>query len=189
MKRLSHSSPSPLNPEDQQAPSWLVEQVYTPKRQRTIALVKQSVEILKQESQRISLASIAAKSKEVDPDHIGVSESAILSNEEARGFYELHRSWKQARRALVRPTEPPAHPRIGSIKLDRDEERTRLRYLRLSKQDLVQRLLALERAYAEDKEQWLEHNDELLNWRLRAEAAEARLQRKAAAASEVSQGL
>lgn len=132
---------------------------------------------------------IAAKSKEVDPNHIGVSESAILGNDEARGFYEQHRSWKQAHRTSTRLAETPAQPRMRPIKLDRNEERTRLRYLRLRKQELVQRLLALERAYAEDKEQWLEHNDELLNWRLRAEAAEARLQRKMSAASEASQGL
>src|SRR6266851_1681646 len=187
MNRLSHSLPSNPNSEYQEAPSWLVEQVYTPKRQRTIALVKRSVEALKQEHQRISLASIAAKSKEVDPDQIGVSESAILGNDEARAYYEQHRSWKQARKASARAAEPPAQPRIRTIKLDRDEERTRLRYLRLGKQELAQRILALERAYAEDKEQWLQHNDELLNWRLRAEAAEARLHRKVSAGPEAQQ--
>ncbi len=186
---MSHSSPFTPNAEDQGAPSWLVEQVYTPKRQRTIALVKRSVEALKQEHQRISFASIAAKSKEVDPDQIGVSESAILGNAEARAYYEQHRSWKQTHKASVRATERPTQPRIGMVKLDRDEERTRLRYLRLSKQELAQRILALERAYAEDKEQWLTHNDELLNWRLRAEAAEARLHRKATADPEAQQGL
>lgn len=189
MKRLPHSSPSNTNSEYQEAPSWLVEQVYTPKRQRTIALVKRSIEVLKQERQRISLASIAAKSKEVDPDQVGVSESAILGNDEARAYYEQHRSWKQARKASVKVAEPLGQPRIGTIKLGRDEERTRLRYLRLSKQELTQRLLALERAYAEDKEQWLQHNDALLNWHLRAEAAKACLHRKASADPEAQQGL
>jgi len=48
---------SPSN--ESTAPVWLAEQVYLPKRQRTIDLVHQSVEALRREKARISLASIA----------------------------------------------------------------------------------------------------------------------------------
>jgi hypothetical protein len=72
------------------APVWLQEQVYMPKRQRTVDLVHQSVDALRKGKQRVSLATVAAKSKELDPEHRGISESAILDNQEARVYYEQH---------------------------------------------------------------------------------------------------
>jgi hypothetical protein len=62
-----------------------------------------------------------------------------------------------------------------STKVDRDQEQVRLRYLRFSKAELVDRLLIAECAYAEQEQRWLERQDEALTWRLRAEAAETRL--------------
>ncbi len=117
-------------------------------------------------------------SKQVDPEQHGISESAILGNEQARAYYEQHRSWKGTRRSGAMLTMPssPSHP--DHIKLDRDLLRVRERYLRMSKVELVERLLSIEQAYAQQQERWLVHQDELLQWRLRAEAAEARLQRK-----------
>jgi hypothetical protein len=45
----------------------------------------------------------------------------------------------------------------------------------MSKETLVGQLLAVERTLAEQRERWLARQDEVLTWRLRAEAAEARL--------------
>ena len=157
------------------APIWLQEQVYTPKRQRTIDLVHQSVDALRQDKQRVSLATVAAKSKELDLDHQGISESAILDNQEARAYYEQHRSWRGSSRKRAKPlvVATPAPP--GSVKPGRDEQRVRQRYLRMSKDILVERLITAERTLAEQQERWLTQQDEALIWRLRAEAAEARL--------------
>ena len=157
------------------APAWLAEQVYEPKRQRTIDLVRQSVEALRREKARISLASIAAKSRELDLTGAGISESAILTNMEARAYYEQHRSWKHQRRPPTSSPKPEKRLSTGSVKLTRDEVRARQRYQRLSKGDLVDRLLTAERNVAEWEQRWLAHQDDALCWRLRAEAAEKRL--------------
>jgi CRISPR/Cas system-associated exonuclease Cas4 (RecB family) len=53
--------------------------------------------------------------------------------------------------------------------------RARQRYQRLSKGGLVDRLLAAERSAAEWEHRFLLHQDDVLTWRLRAEAAEKRL--------------
>ena len=90
-KTKSNPSTSASKP-GSDAPIWLEAQVYTPKRQRTINLVHQSVDALRKDKQRVSLATVTAKSKELDTDHRGVSESAILDNQEARSYYEQHRS-------------------------------------------------------------------------------------------------
>ncbi len=172
---------SPLSTSSQEngtnsAHSWLQAQVYEPKRQRTVDLVKSSVDALLKDKQRISLSTVVAKSKELDTegDGKGISESAILDNDEARVYYESHRSWRGSRRK--RSNSKPTLVTVGRVvKLDRDVARVRQRYLRRSKEALVEQLLLLEQSYAESEERWLQRQDEVLTWRLRAEQAELRL--------------
>src|SRR5258707_2333798 len=112
---------------------WLEEKVYAKLRQRTVDLVKQSVDALRKDKQRVSLSTVAAKSKELDTEGNGkgISESAILDNPQARAYYEGHRSWRGPSRkrakplVVASPTQPPA------VKPGRDEQRVRQRYLRL----------------------------------------------------------
>jgi len=156
---------------------WLEEKVYTKLRQRTIDLVKQSVDALLKDKQRVSLATVSTKSREFDAK--GISESAILDNPEARVYYEQHRSWQgnQKRRAKPLTVASPAQP--NPVKPDRNEQRARQRYLRMSKEALVERLLTVERTSAQEREHWLSQQDDVLTWRLRAEAAEGRLAQQA----------
>jgi hypothetical protein len=162
---------------------WLREKVYAPKRQRTVEVVKRAVDCLLKDKQQVSLASLATRSKELDPEGRGISESAILNNEEARQYYEQHRAWKGKSRK--RPTRSKDAPEItASIKIDRNLSRARYRYLKMSKAELAARLLAIEQKYAEQEEQWLQVNEELMTWRLRAERAEARLHAESGTAKE-----
>lgn len=164
--------------DEPQAPHpWLEEKVYAQLRQRTVNLVKRSVDALSKDKQRISLATIVAKSKELDTEGNakGISESAILDNQEARVYYEHHRTWQGNRKRQAKPliVASPALP--GPVKSDRNEQRARQRYLRMSKEALVERLLAVERTSSEARERWLTQQDDALTWRLRAEVAETRL--------------
>src|SRR5258708_26168684 len=156
---------------------WLEEKVYAKLRQRTIRLVKQSVDALRKDKQRVSLATVAAKSRELDTEHRGISESAILDNQEARSYYEQHRSWRGSSKRRAKPlvVTSPASP--TTVKPGRDEQRVRQRYLRMSKEALVERLITTERTLAQRRERWLSQQDEALTWRLRAEAAETQLQK------------
>lgn len=156
---------------------WLEEKVYAKLRQRTIRLVKQSVDALRKDKQRVSLATVAAKSRELDTEHRGISESAILDNQEARSYYEQHRSWRGSSKTRAKPlvVTSPAPP--TTVKPGRDEQRVRQRYLRMSKEALVERLITTERTLAQQRERWLSQQDEALTWRLRAEAAEIQLQK------------
>jgi uncharacterized coiled-coil protein SlyX len=54
----------------------------------------------------------------------------------------------------------------------------------MSKAELAVRLLAVEQKYAEQEEHWLQVNEELVTWRLRAERAEARLRAESGTAKE-----
>ncbi|GHO72214.1 hypothetical protein KSC_111060 [Ktedonobacter sp. SOSP1-52] len=81
----------------QPAPSWLEDSVYEPKRQHSVDLVKQSVDTLvsqrKQGSKvQISLATIVATSKQLDPTGTGVAHTTILENAEAYAYYKKYRT-------------------------------------------------------------------------------------------------
>ena len=102
MRRL-HSTPDPNeNPKNEPHP-WLEEKVYTRLRQRTMDLVRRSVDELRKDKQRVSLSTVAAKSKELDTKGKGISENAILDNLEARAYYEQYRSWRGSPRKRAKP--------------------------------------------------------------------------------------
>lgn len=167
---------------DRSAPTWL-ETLYEAKRLRTTSLVRQSVDALVEQRRadrgktRISLAAIVAQSKKRDPTGNGISQSAILSNDEARRYYERHRTSEGNRRKRRhRDTAAPVGP---PVKIDRDMMRARCRYKRMSKPELVERLLAVEQAYAEGQDRWLKAHDELLKFKIRERQDEVGLPRRA----------
>jgi hypothetical protein len=148
-------------------PAWLGK-VYERRRRRTVRLVELSIATLERSGKRPSLAAIALISKTVDPaDPVGVSQSAILHNEEAFALYRQHAD--RNRRPTRKPSPPPRLVDIGGdnrmrVSADRDRARARRRYLRASKADLVERLLVAEQVYAEMEDRWLRTADDLLVW-------------------------
>ena len=151
-------------------PAWLQQQVYAPRRQRTLDLVCHAVDALVTAQRAVSLAAIASTSKTLDPTCRGISTSAILGNPEARAHYERHRRWSGTRppRPTPRAWADGTRPRVDA---HRDVARARQRYRRWTKGLLIERLLAVERAYADQEDRWLRVNDELLAWQLRAAPA------------------
>jgi hypothetical protein len=166
-------------PSRHSARDWLEAAVYDKKRRRTSDLVRLTIETITmgKEGMRVSLTTIATVSKEIDPESRGVSESAILNNPAAHALWVAARTApakRIVRRAVAPPDAAPADPRI---KVDRDPERARRRYRGLTKEGLIDRLLAVEAAYATREDRWQRAGDDVLEWRLRAEAAEARLRK------------
>src|SRR6266567_1467641 len=137
LKRIEKTRSEPFTSDskpDSDAPLWLQEQVYMPKRQRTIDLVKRSVNAQLKDKQRVSLSTVAAKSREFDEK--GISESAILDNQETRASYEQHRTWHGNRKRRAKALTGASPAKVGPVKPDRDEQRARQRYLRMSKEEL-----------------------------------------------------
>jgi hypothetical protein len=147
-------------------PAWLGE-VYERRRRRTVRLVELSIATLERAGEKPSLAAIARVSKTVDPkEPKGISESAILHNQEAFALYGQHAD--RHRRPSPKPapsrrTDAGVDNRIR-VSADRDHGRARQRYLRASKSDLVDRLLIAEQAYAEMEDRWLRTADDMLVW-------------------------
>lgn len=134
---------------------WL-QKHYQQKRERTIRLVKSSVDQLVNEKQPVTIEAICRKSAEIDPEGRGVKKSALLENQEAHAYYRQHSaSYRaaQARKRTVKSTKAQILTRPLRIDPQRDIERARYRYLQMTKPEIVERLLYLEQAYAELSEQ------------------------------------
>lgn len=164
--------PISASPPDRDAPAWLHQTVYAPRRQRTLELVRHAVDALVTAERAVSLVAIATTSRAIDPTGRGISTSAILGNPEARAHYERHRRWHGTRppRPAPRVWADATHPRVDP---HRDVARARQRYRQWTKGLLIERLLAVERAYADQEDRWLRVNDELLGWQLRATPAQS----------------
>jgi hypothetical protein len=166
-------------PSARQAPTWLNEAVYGPKRQRTFEVVKRAVDALLEQRKldgttRISLNIIVAMAKQQDPVGRGIAHTAILENQEAYAYYKRHRT--ASKPAKERPKRSVQTRPV--IKAERDEKRVRQRYVKLSREELVNQLLLVEQQYAELHTRYLTMNDKLLEWQLRTEQAESRLSTK-----------
>jgi hypothetical protein len=171
---VESTSRSSRQPEDR---PWLTEKVYGPRRGRTVELVKSSIGSLMKDGERVSLAGISARSKEVDPEGRGISASAILNNQEAHLYYQQHRGWKAGSGNPRKICKSNAVVISARIKSDRDTARVGHRYLKLNKTELVERLIAVEHAHAVLQERWFQLNEEVLRWRLQTARPEPQLRR------------
>lgn len=168
-------SPSYSSNQERCSHPWLQDQVYEPRRQRTIVLVRQAIdglnEIRKHDpKQRISVTTVLAQTRVIDSTGVGVSETGLRGNQEAWDYFCRYRTWRHPTR-----TKGSKQPGTLRIKHNRDLETTRRQYMRYPKSDLVQRLIHVEQAYADREARWLEHQDEILEWRQRALLAEQRI--------------
>src|SRR5216683_683616 len=115
--------------------------VYERKRQRTTKLTKNTIEFLERNRKPISLASIAAVSRQIDPERRGVSENGIRTNPDAYENYRAHMTWKVPGR-----TRPRSPRKLAQGHASRDLVRARQRYMRLPKKELAEKLIVLEEA-------------------------------------------
>ncbi|MDB4895955.1 MAG: hypothetical protein JWN15_2217 [Firmicutes bacterium] len=175
MSRSSERKTSMLQTE---AHPWLKEKVYEPARQRTVQLVQRAVDSLVQNGRRVSLTTVIAESTHIDPDGCGVSKGGILGNSDAKAYYDRHKSWRgPSRRKSADSGEQGITHTQRPINPNRDTARVRNRLTQKTKDELADRVLELEQGFALQEQRWLRLNDELLQWRLRAEKAEGQVER------------
>jgi hypothetical protein len=169
---MSPNPPSPATQQEKTTRPWL-QKHYEARRQRTIQLVKATIDRLLADGQVITLEAICTRSPEVDPEGRGVKKAGILGNEEAHAYYRKHSvtyqsgRGQQQRKGTVSVSTHPSrlHP-------DRDIGRVRQRYLQQTKQDLVERLLAVEQEWITCQNQVARLQFALLDLQQRVEEAE-----------------
>lgn len=170
---MSNTIPqSTLNATKNTSRPWL-KQHHQATRQRTITLVKATVDRLVQAGRTVTIEAICTLSHEVDPEGKGITKAGVLGNVEAHAYYRQHStSYKRGlgyQQRQGRKKQVSVQPE--RIHADRDMERVRQRYLLQSKADLVERLIAVEQKYARTQQQLSQLQFELLTLQEQVEEA------------------
>lgn len=74
-------------------PEWL-QKNYNERKSRAFELGVKEINALQNESKKISVRSIAQKSKEIDPEGKGIHTNTVTTNEQLYGYFKEHTSIK-----------------------------------------------------------------------------------------------
>ncbi len=147
------------------------------RRQRTVDLVKATVDHLLADGQAVTLEAIATRSRELDPEGKGIKKAGILGNVEAHAYYRKHSvTYRSGRGQQRRKSKVHVSAQPSRIDPDRDIQRARQRYLQQTKDNLVERLIAVEQEYAACQQQLARLQFEVLDLQQRLEEAERKRQ-------------
>lgn len=122
-------------------------------KKRIYRLGKKAVDSLIKDSIPISYRNIATKTKELDKSGKGIHPNSVKNNEELYAYYQKYSKFKTSKNTTkkIRINEMD----YTHIKIDRDIQRVKGRYMKMSKQELVELLIQAEQYIAEQNKTWI----------------------------------
>lgn len=155
MKTINPKSESNHSNKDR---PWL-ENHYRKRKNRTVELVINSVDLLISKNRPVTLSNISQISKQIDPEGKGIHPNTIRVNSEAHAYYSDHsRTYKEA----INRSKQKRKNRNGitsqnfeNIKPDRDLAALQIRYKKMSKDELINRLIAAEQYIVDNNQKWV----------------------------------
>lgn len=149
---MSHTFPSRNNR------TWL-KGVYESRSQRSLLLGKGAIDLLVKQNLPVTLKTVSEKSKEIDSEGKGIHPNTITTNPELNAYYKQHsKTYKQksnSNHSLQKRSVALTSVDYRRIRADRSIENTERKYMKMSKKELVQRLILAEQYIAENNEAWV----------------------------------
>lgn len=126
---------------------------------RSVEIGKKAIDLLIKQDKSITYTNVADVSKEVDPEGKGIHPNTIRTNEQLYKCYKEH-SLTYKQKANSKSVKSTFNAEIidvdfRKIKLNRNEENTKRKYMKLSKKELVHRLFLAEQHIAENNSKWV----------------------------------
>ncbi|MEY9973490.1 hypothetical protein ABH966_003890 [Lysinibacillus sp. RC46] len=140
---------------------WL-DQVHQQRKKRSVSIGKQTIDFLVTQGIPVTYHNISEHSKAFDDKGKGIHMNTIKRNEELHAYYQQYsRTYKvkNTHKKSVMPSkfDETALRRISS---ERDINNAKKKYMQLSKEELVNRLLAVEQYVAENHQRWVANHFE-----------------------------
>lgn len=135
---------------------WL-DKVYQQRRDRSLTIGIQTIDFLVEQEIPVTYHNISEHSKAFDEKGKGIHLNTIKCNEELHSYYRKHSRTYKVKNTRKKPVTPSTFDEasIRRISSKRDVNITKKRYLQLSKEELVNRLIAVEKYIAENQERWV----------------------------------
>ncbi|WP_020063169.1 hypothetical protein [Bacillus sp. 123MFChir2] len=135
--------------------TWLKE-VHESRSQRSLLLGKEAIDLLVKQNLPVTLKTVSEKSKEIDPEGKGIHPNTIRTNEHLCEYYKQHSlTYKQKKNNGSMKPNLNADIDFRKIKPNRSVENTQKKYMKLSKKELVQRLILAEQYIADNNVKWV----------------------------------
>lgn len=128
----------------------------------SVSIGIQTIDFLVDQDIPVTYLNISEHSKSFDDNGKGIHMNTIKRNEELHAYYQQHsRTYKlkNTHKKSVMPSkfDETALRRISS---ERDVNNAKKKYMQLSKEELVNRLIAVEQYVAENQERWVANHFE-----------------------------
>jgi hypothetical protein len=143
---------------------WLKDS-HVKRRSRSLELGKRAIEQLVKKGEPVTYTTIAEQSKVIDPEGRGIHPNTIRTNEQLYNCYKQHsKTYKQKENStIMKQTRTVTVEDIDYRKIapDRNVKNVQRKYMKLSKEELVQRLILAEQYIADNNTIWVANHFEM----------------------------
>ncbi|WP_427110282.1 hypothetical protein [Lysinibacillus xylanilyticus] len=140
---------------------WL-DKVHQQRRERSVSIGIDTIEYLVEQGIPVTYHNISQYSKQFDTQGKGIHSNTIKSNDELYTYYKKHSKTYKVNKIRKKPTTPPMFDESSLRKISpkRDIDVVKTKYMKLSKEELVNRLIAVEQYVAENQKLWVANHFE-----------------------------
>lgn len=143
---------------------WLKES-HQKRSNRSVQLGKQTIDLLVKKGIPVTYTNVAEHSKEVDTEGKGIHPNTIRTNEQLYEYYKQHsKTYKQKenrQNTVLTRSITTEEINFHKINPNRSVENVQRKYMKLSKKELVQRLVLAEQYIAENSANWVANHFEM----------------------------
>ena len=135
---------------------WL-DKVHQQRKDRSLTIGIQTIDFLVEQGIPVTYHNISEHSKAVDEKGKGIHQNTIKRNEELHSYYQKRSRTYKVKNTRKKPVMPSTFDEasLRRISSERDVNIAKKRYMQLSKEELVNRLIAVEKYVAENQERWV----------------------------------
>lgn len=127
------------------------------RKNRSLTIGIQTIDFLIEQGIPVTYQNISEHSRAVDEKGKGIHQNTIKRNEELHSYYQKYSRTYKVKNTRKKPVIPSTFDEasLRRISSERDVNRAKKRYMQLSKEELVNRLIAVEKYVAENQKRWV----------------------------------
>ncbi|WP_102693215.1 hypothetical protein [Rummeliibacillus pycnus] len=140
---------------------WL-DKVHQQRKERSVSIGIETIEYLIEQGIPVTYHNISQHSKHFDTQEKGIHPNTIKSNDELYTYYKKHsKTYKvnMVRKKLKTPLKFD-ESNLRKISPNRNIDVVKKKYMKLSKEELVNKLIAVEQYIAENQSRWVANHFE-----------------------------
>lgn len=140
---------------------WL-DKVHQQRKERSVSIGIQTIDFLVEQGIPVTYHNIWEHSKAFDDKEKGIHINTIKRNEELYEYYKKHSRTFKVKNARKKPVKPSKFDEstLRRISPERELTNVRKKYMQLSKDELINRLIEVEQYVAENQRRWISNQFE-----------------------------